>query len=309
MISVVIPVYNVEKYIKRCIDSVLNQTLQDFEIIIVNDCTPDNSIKIIESKYKDPRIKIINNESNKGLVYTRKAGYTHISGEYIVFLDSDDWLPDNALEVLYNSISKSNSDIVISNYTHVFNNGRCIKNEYTVTNWNDKWDKNGLYKSLLSGEIHPTLCAKIYKSSLFKEYTYKTFDNITNAEDSFLTYQIVNNIKRYSVISNSTYNYYYNRESSSRKSLTEQQIEQQLFVTRYIYQMLDINTELKSELNKYTISFLISLINKKIKLNLIQNYFPNLDMIFRLKNIRNAFPLKIALFYYLKYKIFIFNNQ
>src|SRR5690606_5062403 len=107
MISIIIPVYKVEKYISRCLDSILNQTFQDFEIILINDASPDNSIKIAESYAdKDSRIGIIHNEENSGAGWSRKVGYTNAKGEYITFCDPDDYLPKNALELLYNGITK-----------------------------------------------------------------------------------------------------------------------------------------------------------------------------------------------------------
>ena len=99
--SVIVPIYNVEKYLEQCITSVLNQTYKDFELICVDDCGTDNSIKIAE-KYaqKDSRIKILHQEKNKGLSAARNLGLDNACGKYIVFLDSDDWLETNCLEVL-----------------------------------------------------------------------------------------------------------------------------------------------------------------------------------------------------------------
>jgi len=111
-ISVVIPVYNVEKYISACLDSVVNQTFTDIEIICVNDGSKDNSLKILE-KYSsnDKRIKIINKE-NGGAASARNTGMENAAGKYIYFLDSDDYISLNALEILYNHAEKNNLDIL-----------------------------------------------------------------------------------------------------------------------------------------------------------------------------------------------------
>ena len=97
-ISVIIPVYNVEKYIRECIESVLNQTLKDIEIIAVNDGSRDNSIKIIEEYLSDARLKIINKE-NGGASFARNIGMKAARGEYIYFIDSDDFINEDVLEV------------------------------------------------------------------------------------------------------------------------------------------------------------------------------------------------------------------
>ena len=94
-VSVIIPVYNVEKYIRQCLESVTNQTLKDIEIIVVNDGTKDNSMKIVEEYLSDERMKIINKE-NGGLSSARNAGIKATQGKYICFIDSDDFI-DNSI--------------------------------------------------------------------------------------------------------------------------------------------------------------------------------------------------------------------
>ena len=111
-VSVIVPVYNVEKYLKDCLDSVVNQTLEDIEIICVNDGSTDNSLAILEDyAKKDSRIKIIN-QKNKGLSGARNTGMKYVQGEYILFLDSDDWLNDDALFELYWSHLDDNLDML-----------------------------------------------------------------------------------------------------------------------------------------------------------------------------------------------------
>jgi glycosyltransferase involved in cell wall biosynthesis len=98
-ISIIVPVYNVEKYLRRCLDSIINQTLQDIEIIVVNDCSPDNSQTIIdEYALKDTRIKCILHKENLGLGGARNTGIQAAKGEYIGFIDSDDWVAENMFE-------------------------------------------------------------------------------------------------------------------------------------------------------------------------------------------------------------------
>ncbi len=111
-ISVILPVYNVEKYLRRCLDCLQNQTLTDFEIIAVNDGSPDNSIDILnEYAAKDSRIKVIT-QKNGGLSSARNTGTKNANGEYIYFLDSDDYIHFQTLEIAYNLAVQNNSDIV-----------------------------------------------------------------------------------------------------------------------------------------------------------------------------------------------------
>lgn len=112
-ISVIIPVYNVEKYIEKCILSVLSQKFDDMEVIIVNDGTTDNSILKIEKYLSDKRIRLIN-KKNGGISSARNEGLKIATGEYIYFIDSDDWMDDGVLNLLYDN--SENSDIVFSNF-------------------------------------------------------------------------------------------------------------------------------------------------------------------------------------------------
>lgn len=118
-VSVIIPVYNVEKYLQRCLDSVFNQTFSDLEIICVNDGSPDNSLEILqENAKKDKRIKVIS-QSNQGLSQARNNGMLHASGKYLCFLDSDDFLSDNFVECLYKKAEEENADVVMTNVRYV----------------------------------------------------------------------------------------------------------------------------------------------------------------------------------------------
>ncbi len=110
-VSIIIPVYNVEKYLKECLNSVVNQTLKEIEIICVDDGSTDNSLSILEEyAKKDNRINLLKQE-NSGAGAARNKGLDSARGEYIYFLDSDDFLELNAIEILYNQIAKNQADI------------------------------------------------------------------------------------------------------------------------------------------------------------------------------------------------------
>ena len=110
LFSIIVPVYNVQEYLSTCIDSILNQTFTDFEAIFVNDGSVDDSLKILNS-IKDKRVKIVD-KANGGLVSARKAGLSVAQGEYVVCVDSDDWISENYLEVFALAIQKTNAQIV-----------------------------------------------------------------------------------------------------------------------------------------------------------------------------------------------------
>ena len=117
-VSVIVPVYNTEKYLRRCLDSLVNQTLREIEIIIVNDASPDNSIEIMreyERKYKN-KVVVIDLKVNVKQGGARNEGINIAKGEYIGFVDSDDWVDKEMYKELYNKAKENNADIVDSDY-------------------------------------------------------------------------------------------------------------------------------------------------------------------------------------------------
>lgn len=120
-VSILIPIYNVAQYIERCADSVFSQTFEEIEYIFVNDCTPDGSIEILINvleKYpqRKEQVKIIHHTKNKGIGTTRNTAFHHSSGRYILFIDSDDYIEKEMVELLYNKIEKENADIAVCDF-------------------------------------------------------------------------------------------------------------------------------------------------------------------------------------------------
>ena len=120
IVTIIIPVYNTERYLRQCLDSVINQTFKDFECICINDGSTDNSYNILkEYVQKDNRFTVINLPENKGQGNARNKGINIAKGKYITFIDSDDWVKENHIEQLYNNITKYNSDIVIGSFGNI----------------------------------------------------------------------------------------------------------------------------------------------------------------------------------------------
>ena len=165
-ISVVVPVYNVEKYLEQCLNSIINQTFKDIEIICINDGSKDNSLKIIEEfAAKDKRIRVINKE-NEGISAARNQGMGLAQGEYISFIDSDDWIEENYLEALYTAAKKYDSDIACSNIIRVTGKRHRKKIIYKKEEFTTESDKKN---ELTKVPINSYVWNKIYKrESLLK---------------------------------------------------------------------------------------------------------------------------------------------
>lgn len=160
-VSIIVPVYNVEEYLPRCLDSLINQTLKDIEIIVVNDGSPDNSQDIIDKyKRKDKRIVSII-KKNGGLGSARNYGLNYASGEYIGYVDSDDWVKEDMFEKLYSKAKKEKSDIVECGYYKAYDDGNNIAQPVLMIDVNDE------KKNYVLG--YPCAWNKLYKKGVIKE--------------------------------------------------------------------------------------------------------------------------------------------
>ena len=257
IVSVIVPVFNVEKYIRRCLESIKKQTLSDIEIIVVNDGTPDNSMDIVHELAKDDkRISILNHEKNMGLMWTRRTGYMAATGNYISFCDSDDYLPSNALEILYGKAIKTNADIVSGNYFYITSDGNEHIGSNNLVYGNSP---NEVYKSLLQNKFQHCLWGKIYKNSLFQKYTYETFKNVTNGEDGALFYQVLRNANFVVQINHPVYYYVQNSMSSTQRRYNENAIRSICILNKIRVQVISAYPELKKDLNKCVTNILCML--------------------------------------------------
>ena len=174
-ISVIIPVYGVEKYIRKCLESVVNQTYKNLEIIVVNDGTKDNSMEIVKEYLEDKRIVIINKE-NGGISSARNAGLKIATGDYISFVDSDDWLELDLYKKLM--IDLNDEDIIIFNYKVIDNKNLKVLKEKKFFNYN----RSLKTKRNMGGEylfdIEPYVWNKLFKRKFIEDYKYKFIQNI-----------------------------------------------------------------------------------------------------------------------------------
>lgn len=272
-VSVIVPVYNVEKYIGRCIDSVQKQTLTDWELILVDDCSPDNSIEIIqEYAKKDSRIIVKRHDVNHGPMIARRWGDAIASGEYITYCDGDDMLPDNALELLYNTALETGADIVSGNMTYISINGSKKVFKSTLKYGNDRISA---FKSLLRGELRQNLCSKLFKASLLKEYECKSYEHFTNGEDGYVFYLVVSHITKIIQIEAPVYYYMQNMQSSSQVRLRENAIKSICVLNKTKNDIVSLYPELKVDLQKHITNVLCSLYSCGYDKDARLNYYIN----------------------------------
>lgn len=216
--SLIIPVYNAEKFIGRCLDSLLEQTFKDYEIITVDDCSKDNSLNVLqEYSKKYPIVKVIHQEKNGGSVLARETGLLNSNGEYIIYVDADDfYLSDKRLEHIYDEIQRTGADIVVTGFRTGKDpsSSRIAQNKlpfgfYDETEYSRlKTNIFGFCKSGINRMVYPNLWSKTVKKILYMVSVEKTSRTLKIGDDVALIFPALVLAKSLSVIDEPTYFYY-----------------------------------------------------------------------------------------------------
>lgn len=245
-ISIIVPIYNAEKYIAKCVDSLVNQTKKELEFILINDGSTDNTEEIIKT-YKDKRIKYYKNK-NQGIGKTRNFGISKSTGKYIMFLDSDDYLSKNACQKMYEKILESNSDLVVCDFYKVYDFGKT--EEVKLSSFSETSLKG---RPSIINEINLAPWNKIYKRELITKNKIKFIENL-KYEDAPFVIEALSKAKKITKI-NESLNYYVihgNSETTVR--------DERCFDILKIVDIIRRNTKdkkyLKEEVDKLTVKII-----------------------------------------------------
>lgn len=247
LITIIVPIYKVEKYIHKCINSIINQTYTNLQIILIDDGSPDNCGKICDEYVKkDSRIEIIH-KKNGGLSDARNVGIKKAKGKYIGFVDSDDYIKEEMYQNLYNLIKENDADMSICNFYNVIDGKDIIKN---VNAGIKEYDKIEILKEiLLDKEIQSYAWNKLYKRELFENIEYPVGKKY---EDIGTTFYILENCNKIIVSGEPEY-YYLNRKDSIVNNNTEQTIMDYIDIVEQRY---DYIQKKYKELELYNIYYL-----------------------------------------------------
>ena len=221
MISIIIPVYNVEKYLKKCIDSILMQSYTDYEVILIDDGSTDSSGTLCDNYQSNARFRIIH-QTNKGVSSARNKGLSIAAGEYILFVDPDDWLSDNALEIIMREIG--DADLLMFNYysVHEKNDNTTFLKRNTNSIYSTKHIvKNPFWEILGNSGV---IWNKLFKRSVIRN----TFFNIgmSYGEDMIFLAKTLHNVQVSKIIPDCLYYYFQNRNGNvCSASIGEKSIE------------------------------------------------------------------------------------
>ena len=221
-VSVIVPIYNVEKYIEDCAKSLFQQTLNDIEYIFVNDCTPDNSIKILKEVLdaypeRKNQVKIVNLEVNSGQAAARKRGVSEATGDFIIFCDGDDWVDKNMYQRLYDCAIQHNYDFVRCLFSRVSEGHQALCKLIPPESYANK--KQLLSYLIRSSDFSSTCDKLVRRNVVFSQQFVYPKDNM--CEDLVYVLQYVLNAKSIGYINESFYYYRQNESSISHVLETE----------------------------------------------------------------------------------------
>ena len=309
LITVIVPIYKVEKYLNRCIDSIINQTYNNLEIILVDDGSPDNCGKICD-KYakKDKRVKVIH-KKNGGLSDARNTGIDIAKGKYIAFVDSDDFIAPNMYEVLYKNIKKEDADISIANY-YKFENEEEISDD-TQEEKITIYTRDEMYENMYNDYLGTVVAwNKLYKKSLFNEIRYPVGKII---EDSAIIHYLIYTSEKI-VITNLQLYFYFQRQTSIMNTPQINLLDELDFLYERVNFFEKIGLQEKSCYNitieKY-INRLIQLYylfhkTKQYKKSICEKYFKYMEVLLKkYKFSSNKRLIKYNLFCYASYIFYL----
>ena len=211
-ISVIVPVYNVEKYLNRNIESLLKQKCSDFEIIYVDDGSTDNCLNILKKyKSKDKRIKVVHTD-NFGVSHARNTGMNHATGRYITFVDGDDYVDDDYLDYLLSLVKNDNLKMGISLKHHI--NDDMIQDNNILRDIKDSYE---IIQNIYMNHIFMAVWNKIYDRSFLKEHNIKFDESIWYAEGMHFNVQCLSSTDKVAVGNKKVYHYISNPNSAMRK--------------------------------------------------------------------------------------------
>ena len=221
-VTVIVPIYNVEQYVGKCIKSILEQTYNNLEIILVDDCSKDDSLSICK-KYAetDERIKILQNDKNSGVSFSRNRALQVAAGYYITMIDSDDWIEKNYVELMVKAIEKTDADACVCGYIKEFENKSSkryqIKSETSVEKNTDILDCAMQKNIPFVGYVW----AKLYKKDILDDIELKFDTAISLCEDSLFNYSYFDSIKNCVIIKECLYHYRIRAESATNTATAE----------------------------------------------------------------------------------------
>lgn len=273
-VSILVPVYGVEKYIERCARSLFEQSYYNIEYIFVNDCTKDKSIEILtdvldEYPHRKAQVKIIHHKRNRGLSAARNTAVANMTGDYLWHIDSDDYVAVDAVEELVREIKKTNADVVIFGYNSVYANK-------TISNTIEPYNNINTYiKLLLLNSIAASMWNKFYRTSFYKEIGIMSIEGIGQGEDYAVVPRILYSTSKITWFNKSLYFYNLVNQSSYSNNISLASIKSLKKADDVLYDFFKLDESYKDVvdvLHLRSMLFLIKTSKKDVYAEIINTY-------------------------------------
>ena len=327
-VSVIVPVYNTEKFLEKCIRSIMSQTLKEIEIICINDGSKDSSLEILKKiQMEDERIIIIN-KKNEGVSIARNIGIAKAKGEYLSFIDSDDWIEKNCYDEMYKKIKDEKADIIVADFfSENFENKQV---EYKLDgNADTQISKKTFKKDMVLAKRTGFLCNKLIRREIFYQHRIRYPKNITLGEDFYTLLKILKYSKKIIKI-NKAYLHYIQHTNNTCKKIDAIQLVR----TYNLFEKMEKEALIdKENLKGLKVNFLGWILNKEEFFKLLKNEYQykkmiedilnsiktvNLELVVSrkiklcviiLKRLNNLYFLKLIVVLYRIYKRIIFRME
>ena len=326
-VSIIVPAYNVENYIERCLNSLVNQTFKDIEVITINDGSTDKSLELINKYAKeDIRVSVID-LGDEGVSYCRNLGIEKANGKYIMFVDSDDWIDSNMIEAMYKKAEENNLDLVMCSYIREFKDHSKEKRFNLPEEIIYKEDKvkNELLRKLVGPvkeelsnpemlDALGTVWGKLYRADILKENKLKFVDlsEIGSAEDTLFNIFTFNYLKKVMFLNKSMYHYWRDNPKSVTSQYNPKLKEQRKVFFKYISDFIKENNfeqVFEEALNNRICTSVLGLglieCSKNNKVSGI-NKIKNIKKIINEEYVRNAYKNLELKYFSIHWRIFYF---
>lgn len=276
-VSVLVPVYNVSDFIERCAISLFEQSFEDIEYIFVNDCTPDDSIEVLEGvlqRYpnRKERVKIIHHQHNKGLAGARNTAVSSATGDYVLHIDSDDYVEINMVELLYNKAIEDNADVVVCDFISEWETSKRVEKQVYSTSPRE------FINQMLSVEAFPSVWNKLFRRELYTQHNIAAIEGVNLGEDFVTTPRLVYFANKISKVEKTLYHYMQTNANSYTRNHSKKNIDNLICVLQELTHFF----EGKQDYSSYQDALLQGKLRKKMDMLFFadEDYVPYLMSLF-----------------------------
>ncbi|MBR5174418.1 MAG: glycosyltransferase family 2 protein [Bacteroidales bacterium] len=257
-VSIIIPVFNMEAFLPRCLDSILGQSFRDVEIVAVDDCSTDGSVGVLESyQAADPRVKVVEHPVNRGTMWARESGIESATGDYFLFVDPDDAIRPETCSISLEKAVKEDADLVVFGYEHVLLDGSSEVSYQRLPYGSTAHD---VIKALLSGDSQCSLSAKLFRRDLVESYNHLHIAGYIRSQDAAAMCIISPHVKKACMVDSPFYIYYQVSGSATNKRMSVKALENIMWTNTFRLESVREYDDLRSEAEGFCAHVLFNMV-------------------------------------------------